>query len=324
MQAEGGGVTRVLALVAVLCAGLLGIYLASKSGWPAMQSGPAQMTGPFHSDLPGIAIVPAHAIPIYRGGPSGHACVAPPLSPSAEAQAVAAGGWVVEQEAVAGAYRLITFIGRSESNTNSDCRRFGGGIALFKGGELQALAWDLRQGVIGRRDQPTLDRNVMGQGESRMGDAGGSTAYRPATLAALRPLDEGGLRIFRGARIDGPVADIRFEQDGSVRLTRQAAVDMVCQARARLPNIHGLSMVRARGSLARYGWVPHVERNDDLIHDAVAYRLHRQGMTEVIGCAPTGMGFCGFSYGTDAGELYVTTVGDGSDQRVVDYVVRCR
>lgn len=274
---------------------------------PAAGSTPAaaqaRQGGPYRSEVAGISIGPADQIPLNDHRASPEPCpVYEQDHTSPEARQVKARRWTVVDEMKAGDYHLVTFVARTQLGTSSMCLRGDGGIALFLDGRLQAL---VQQGPEAGKELPFRD-------------------FPASQLVFLSPLDQAGLRIFNGEFLDAPVADMHFDADGGVRITKRPDVDTFCSGRARVPDIYGIEIGRARRIVARYGWAPMIQKRDESFNAISFERLTKRGITEFDDCSGSGPGYCGFSYLGDAGRLSVTTAGGFDEDYVVAYGVECK
>lgn len=244
----------------------------------------------FQSLVEGLAITATTGIPVFERGQAGQLCFDPsPKSP--EARSVQAKGWQVTGEAEAGGYLLVSFVGTMEQGTSGSCLLGEGNIALFRGGDVQAIAHA----------------------------AEGTTL----SIAYIQPLESGDIRILDGDFLTQPVADMRFGANGSVRIEKLAASERVCNGGGQVPNIHGLPINRARAMLTEAGWEPSPARPAGGRADGRASALADRGLIEVDDCSGTGFGYCAFVYEGKAGILTVITAGDDEWPTVARYSADC-
>ncbi|WP_196258157.1 hypothetical protein [Pelagibacterium limicola] len=267
----------------LLCVALIGtvapVSLAAENAAPR-----------FQSQVEGLAITAVSSVPAFKGRDDEQRCF-DPMPESREAVSVQAKGWQVTGEAEAGGYRLVSFAGSMEQGTSGSCLLGDGNIALFRDGDVQAIAYAT-------------------QGASL------SIGY----IQALEPDD---IRILDGDFLTQPVADMRFDDDGSVRIEKLAASESVCTGLGQVPNIYGLPINRARSVLGEAGWEPSPARHPGGHSDGRASTFASQGLTEVDDCSGTGFGYCQFFYEGTPGLLAVITAGDDEWPSVVRYSVDC-
>jgi hypothetical protein len=203
-------------------------------------------------------------------------------------------GWHVTAELPFGDLTAVSFIGRAIPATSGACELLDGNVGFFSGDQLVALLY--------------------------------GTEADSAMVGRIKSFGEGGLRVLSGDIIPMPVADLDRTGTGIVALPL-AADEPVCDGTGTVPNIYNLPIDQARERLIAAGWrpVPGPVESQDY---SPAKDLAAAGVTEVEDCSGTGFGFCAYRYSGPAGELEVTTVGeggeDGSLPAVVAYGVECR
>jgi len=195
-------------------------------------------------------------------------------------------GWHVTSEGSLGAYEAVAFVRTFEPGTSGVCSPVDGNVAIFRGGALIAIVY-----------------------------ASGDTRSSIGRLQSFPNIPF--LRIWDGTGISPPLADLRLDSAGIV-VGRVAAFDVVCGGGARVPNIFGQPIERARVALRRAGWRP-VNAGVSDEPGGREGELRANGIVEAEACAGTGYGQCTFNY-DDARDnsLRVITVGD-----VVDYETTC-
>ena len=213
--------------------------------------------------------------------------VIPPKS--AGARLVAAQGWAVMADLPLGAYRAVSFAGQMEAGTSGTCNITQGNVAVFDGDKLVALAY---------------------------GKSADDTA-----IGNLTALEGGAVRVWDGDIVGSPVGDLHVEADGTVRLGKLADEESVCKGQAKVPNVYGMPIDKARKALADKGWKPVRGGASPEPRQAA---LVRRGITEAESCAGTGLAYCDFGYAGPAGRLTLTTVGEKDLPTVSDYDVKCR
>gem|GEM_PF-1950753 len=275
---------------------------------PAVQ--PAR--GLFVSAVPELSIIPARQIPVNHDRRSKEECwtIRPMKSP--EARAVAAQGWLVSAERDGpDSQMMVIFVGREEQGMGGLCRVEGGGVALFRGGQLFALVQGAASGLYGKTDEAEAFAGTPADG------SGAWTIWQ----SKIWSVSESRFRFDHVSMAGGITADVHFDADGAVRITPEASVDTVCDGRALLPNIRSFSIVRAGEALRQYGWRPAPIDPDRPPIDGLVVELHRMGLAEAGECSWSFPGYCTYSYLGEAGELGVTTAGDNF---VMDYGVTCK
>jgi len=208
---------------------------------------------------------------------------------SAAAKLVAAQGWAVTADVPLGAYRAVSFAGQMEAGTSGTCSITQGNVAVFDGDKMLALAY-------GKSAEDTAIGN-------------------------LTALEGGTVRVWDGDAVGSPVGDLRIEADGTVHLGKLADEESVCKGQAKVPNVYGMSIDKARKVLAAKGWKPVRGGASPEPRQAA---LVRRGIAEAESCAGTGLGYCDFGYAGPAGRLTLTTVGEDALPSVSDYAVMCR
>lgn len=269
----------------------------------------------FESRVPGLAITPLASLPpAPASARERQGCETRLMrNPRSEAaRQVAAAGWGVTGEEKLGRYQAVSFAGEFQGGTSGSCQVGQGNVAVFEGSRLLAVAY--------------AERGA------------------PRSIGGIAPLWPDGLRLWDGDFLAAPLADLRpaggaggqggaggagggqAGQPGAperLALLPLAAEEQVCQGRGRVPNIYGQPIDRARAALLAAGWQPVPGERDPALPEAREKALLQHGVTEVESCSGTGFGFCSYRYRGPAGQLSVTSVGDGELPSVSDYAVRC-
>ena len=212
------------------------------------------------------------------------------ISPkSSAAKQVAAQDWTVMADVPFGPYRAVSFAGQMEAATSGMCTVTQGNVAVFQNDRLIALAY-------------------------------GKSAEDTA-IGTLTPLEGGAVRVWDGDISSLPVGDLRVDGDGTLRMSKVADEDAVCQGHAKVPNVYNMPIDKARKALATQGWNPVRGKASG---EPRQIALAKRGIVEAESCADTGLGYCNFNYAGPAGRLTLTTVGDNDLPHVVGYDVKCR
>ncbi|WP_334052334.1 hypothetical protein [Burkholderia cepacia] len=242
------------------------------------------------SELKDIRMKPLANLPMAGSANDRGDCSQLVIQPkSAAARLVAAQGWAVMSDMPLGPYRAISFAGQMEAATSGTCSITQGNVAVFENGRLIALAY-------------------------------GKSAEDTA-IGRLAPLESGAVRIWDGDIAPSPAGDLHVDRDGTLRLSRVADKDAVCQGRAKVPNVYNMPIDKARKALIAHGWNP---VRGGASGEPRQSALVRRGIVETESCAGTGLAFCDFGYTGPAGKLTLTTVGEGALPSVTDYDVKCR
>ncbi|MBY4805419.1 hypothetical protein K6W78_36160 [Burkholderia cepacia] len=242
------------------------------------------------SELKDIRMKPLANLPMAGSANDRGDCSQLVIQPkSAAARLVAAQGWAVMSDMPLGPYRAISFAGQMEAATSGTCSITQGNVAVFENGRLIALAY-------------------------------GKSAEDTA-IGRLAPLESGAVRIWDGDIAPSPAGDLHVDRDGTLRLSRVADADAVCQGRAKVPNVYNMPIDKARKALIANGWNP---VRGGASGEPRQSALVRRGIVETESCAGTGLAFCDFGYTGPAGKLTLTTVGEGALPSVTDYDVKCR
>ncbi|MGN8190647.1 hypothetical protein ACTJLD_32145 [Burkholderia sp. 22088] len=242
------------------------------------------------SELKDIRMKPLANLPMAGSANDRGDCSQLVIQPkSAAARLVAAQGWAVMSDMPLGPYRAISFAGQMEAATSGTCSITQGNVAVFENGRLIALAY-------------------------------GKSAEDTA-IGRLAPLESGAVRIWDGDIAPSPAGDLHVDRDGTLRLSRVADEDAVCQGRAKVPNVYNMPIDKARKALIANGWNP---VRGGASGEPRQSALVRRGIVETESCAGTGLAFCDFGYTGPAGKLTLTTVGEGALPSVTDYDIKCR
>ncbi|KEH15340.1 transmembrane protein, putative, partial [Medicago truncatula] len=177
------------------------------------------------SELKDIRMKPLANLPVAGDALDRGDCSQLVIQPkSAAARLVAAQGWAVMSDMPLGPYRAISFAGQMEAATSGTCSITQGNVAVFEDGRLIALAY---------------------------GKSADDTA-----IGRLAPLESGAVRIWDGDIAPSPAGDLHVDRDGTLRLSRVADEDAVCQGRAKVPNVYNMPIDKARKALIANGWNP--------------------------------------------------------------------
>ncbi|WP_221625313.1 hypothetical protein [Burkholderia cepacia] len=264
---------------------MLGLALAVPAAAQTTVSAPRVV-----SELKDIRMKPLANLPMAGSANDRGDCSQLVIQPkSAAARLVAAQGWAVMSDMPLGPYRAISFAGQMEAATSGTCSITQGNVAVFENGRLIALAY-------------------------------GKSAEDTA-IGRLAPLESGAVRIWDGDIAPSPAGDLHVDRDGTLRLSRVADEDAVCQGRAKVPNVYNMPIDKARKALIANGWNP---VRGGASGEPRQSALVRRGIVETESCAGTGLAFCDFGYTGPAGKLTLTTVGEGALPSVTDYDVKCR
>ncbi|WP_334011931.1 hypothetical protein [Burkholderia cepacia] len=264
---------------------MLGLALAVPAAAQTTVSAPRVV-----SELKDIRMKPLANLPMAGSANDRGDCSQLVIQPkSAAARLVAAQGWAVMSDMPLGPYRAISFAGQMEAATSGTCSITQGNVAVFENGRLIALAY-------------------------------GKSAEDTA-IGRLAPLESGAVRIWDGDIAPSPAGDLHVDRDGTLRLSRVADADAVCQGRAKVPNVYNMPIDKARKALIANGWNP---VRGGASGEPRQSALVRRGIVETESCAGTGLAFCDFGYTGPAGKLTLTTVGEGALPSVTDYDVKCR
>lgn len=257
---------------------------------------PALADLPLGSQVPGLELVALTTLPAAPKGQGDtefctHLFVE--TATTAGGKDATSKGWHVTAEAPFGDLTAVSFVGSAVPATSGTCELSDGNVGLYSGSQLVALLYSTRPDAL--------------------------------MIGRIRPFGDG-LRILSGDLLPGTVADL-VRIGTSVSVTAPAAEEPVCGGTALIPGIEGLPIDKARTLLQRAGWAPipgdPAQQNLGWAKDIAA-----AGVPEVDDCSGTGFAFCAFRYSGPAGELSVTTAGeggeDGSLPAVSSYGVDCR
>lgn len=289
-RAASGAALASHAAAGVALACMLGASMALPA---AAQPNPPASAAPMRvqSDLKDIRMRALAALPRAGGSASERdGCPWRVIQPkSAAARQVAAQGWAVTSDLPLGAYRAVAFAGLMEPATSGTCNITQGNVGVFDGDRLVALAY--------------------------------GKSPEDAAIGHLTALADGAVRVWDGDIIGSPVGDLRVDADGALHLGRMADEDAVCQGRAKLPNLYGMPIDKARKALAAKGWKPVRARADGEWRQGA---FIRRGIVEAESCSGTGLAYCRFGYSGPAGTLSVVTAGENDLPGVVGYEAGCR
>jgi hypothetical protein len=247
------------------------------------------------SDVPGLDLVALASLPAApkdQGEAEFCADLFVETTTTPGGQDAAAKGWHVTAEVPFGDLTAISFVGSATPATSGTCELSDGNIGLYSGSQLIALLY--------------------------------STQPDALMIGRIRPFGDG-LRILSGDVLPGTSADL-VRAGEAVTVTAPATEEPVCNGTATIPQIEGQPIDKARKTLMRAGWQP---VPGDPAQQALGWAkdLAAAGVPEVQDCSGTGFAFCAFSYAGAAGDLSVTTAGeggeDGSLPTVNSYGVDC-
>lgn len=211
---------------------------------------------------------------------------------SSGARAARARGWIVTGEAPLGPFTAVSFAGGFEPATSGTCFVQDGNVGIFRDDQLVAVAY------AGRGSQQSLGK--------------------------VSALEDGAVRVWSGDTLSQPLGDMRRESEGYLlHLGALAPFETFCSGRARVPNIYGMGIDKARRALMQAGWTPVPGNQDEDDRFGREKDLRKKGIVEVEGCSGTGFGFCAYGYKGSAGTLSVTTVGDDDLPTVSGYGATC-
>lgn len=220
--------------------------------------------------------------------------IAKPKSPGG--RLAARNGWIVTSETKLGNYDAVTFVGRFEPSTSATCAHVDGNLAVFDGPRLKALAY-----------LPHPSGTIV---------TNGTGSDITDSLGVADQIDPRRIRLYYGLP-SSPFADVVLRDGIFVEPTTKE--DSVCGGAAKVPNVYGEDIRRARKTLRSYGWLPdrpppeQMTGSEDLI---------QQGVIEMLYCSGTGYAFCGFNYKHRKGfRLSVATMGE--DYGVTSYSIGC-
>lgn len=241
-----------------------------------------------------VALTELPAAPAERGDREtcSHKLVQPETTAG---RLVADKGWAVTREAAFHGLTAVTFAGGFIPGTSGTCAFVDGNLAFYDGDRLVALAY--------------------------------ANDPEKIVLGFVSPLGDGGLRLWSGDYLEWPLADVQPREDG-IAIVPLAFSEAVCGGAAEVPLIYGLPIDKARRALRAAGWepVPYAEARSE--YGGQASDIAAAGVTEVEECSGTGLGYCSYVYRSAAGQLFVTSVGeiseDGTLPVLADYSVDCQ
>lgn len=208
-------------------------------------------------------------------------------------QDATAKGWHVTAELPLGDLTVVSFVGNATPATSGTCELLDGNVGFYSGGQLVALLY--------------------------------STQPDDLMIGRIRPFGNG-LRILSGDVLPGTTADLVRTAD-QIAVTDPAKEEPVCNGAATVPEIEGLPIDEARKRLISAGWEP-VPGDPAQQSLGFAQDIASADVPEVEDCSGTGFGFCAYRYSGPAGELSVTTAGEGGEDGglplVYTYGVDCR
>jgi hypothetical protein len=154
-----------------------------------------------------------------------------------------------------------------------------------------------------------------------------ATKSEEEMIGFVEPFGTGGLRVLSGDMLPTPIADLQRIGTNGVAVTPLAKEEPVCGGTAVVPNIYYMPIDKARVLLMSAGWEP-VTGSAETQSSGMTGAIAAAGVIEVEDCSGTGLGFCAYRYSGPAGELGVTTAGEGGEDgglpMVTYYGVDCR
>lgn len=262
----------------------------------AALASPAQAELSFASQADGLDLVPLTNLPAAPSDAPvadfcSHLFLESATTPGG--RDAAAKGWHVTAELAFGDLTAVSFIASATPATSGTCALLDGNVGLYSGDTLVGLLY--------------------------------STRPEELRIGSIRPFGDG-LRILSGDVLPGTIADISRSGD-SVTVTGPAREEPVCNGTGLVPEIEGLPIDQARTRLLGAGWKP-VPGDPAQQGLGWAKDIAAAGVPEVEDCSGTGFAFCAYNYSGPAGDLSVTTAGeggeDGSLPAVSSYGVACR
>lgn len=204
-----------------------------------------------------------------------------------EGSVISDNGWAVTSEVKFAHYTFVSFNGRIDVGTSGTCWKAEGNIAVFLNSDLQ--------GVIYTND--------------------------PANTSIGRlNLHEGGIiRLHTGEPTDLPVLDIQYASE-QFAMSEVGEFTTYCEGRYLVPNVYGEDISEARHELLQMGWKPIISQRESDEIGLIAERMRQDGITEVVGCSGTGMGYCSYQYAHDGAILQVSSI---EPARVNGLAVEC-
>lgn len=184
-------------------------------------------------------------------------------------------GWAVTSEVKFANYTFISFNGRIDLDTSWTCWNSEGNIAIFLDSVLQ--------GVIYTNDP---DDTSIGR----------------------LSLHEGGIiRLHMGEPTDFPVLDIKYTNEQFI-MSEVSDFTTYCEGRYLVPNVYGKDINEARHELLQTGWKSNTPQLESEEIGFIAELMRQDGITEVLGCSGTGMGYCGYQYAQNDATLRVSSI----------------
>ncbi len=205
----------------------------------------------------------------------------------------AAQGWIVTGEAKIGSDgdTVVSFAGAVHPVDNDYCTVAQGNVGIFRDGQLKAIAY--------------------------------ASPSSKLSIGAVTALEGSGARVWSGAVLSAPIADIA-DTDGGYLLELRAVADQetLCGGTVTVPNIYNMKIDEARAALIAKGWSP--APHDDTASPRLGQeaKLVKRGFIETDSCSE-GLDFCVFSYRSGTSSLAVTTVGDDPAPPVIHYNAQC-
>lgn len=239
-------------------------------------------------DAAGYRLEALTQLPTAPAGQAQDCAVKAPLSP--EAEAVAAKGWMVVDEAEIGPLRAVSFAPGAQNGPSGSCYIDGGNIGLFNEGQLFAVVW--------------------------------SETDRDMSLGHLQQLSPNTLRLLDGGAPELPAAELHLGADGLLSLLPLPETETHCAGKVTLPLAWGDTLGNARKDLLEAGWQPAPLPEPT----EAAQALIEAGFPEAEECSGSGFQYCSFNYTNAEARLRVVTTGESEGQQgpaIASYEVSC-
>jgi hypothetical protein len=239
----------------------------------------------------GFALVPLDTLPAAPADTGETAFCDHLFLPTPETtggQDAQAKGWHVTAELPFGDFTAVSFIGSALPATSGTCELIDGNVGFYSRDQLVALLYG------------TLPDEAM--------------------IGRIRPFGDTGLRVLSGDVLPSTMADLTLTA-GQITVTDPADDEPVCNNAALIPDIEGFPIDEARARLTRAGWTPVPGDPAQHAHSQAA-EIAAAGVPEVEDCSGTGFAFCAYRYTGPAGDLSVTTAGEGGESGGLPLVAR--
>lgn len=211
------------------------------------------------------------------------------MSPkTAAGEHVANLGWHVREEIAKNDMTYVSFFSQSTGGTSGNCDIHDGNVAVFDG------------------DQFIADIYASKKSKQPLGTI----------------LDGKQIRIYGSSVVGTPMADVSVDRTKKLITIRNIPdVELSCNGKVKVPNIHDMEISNARKKLKQFGWLPSdmSEEADDF---GMVKAMADAGHKEYSSCSGTGFGFCNLEYYNGENGMTVTTYGEES-ATVNAYEVHC-